>query len=262
MTSWTVSNPLESALKETENPIVFQGPKTKSREELDFQFGGEKVASARRAYEGITTAVNDSSFLRKMYELGSPSLARAEICRTHVPGDDLDKQGYLREYINAKVAAWEAPALYLGRMSTIREKLAEVGITKPDQEANLHVLQCLSSRCGLCSNMHLVQRSSSPENAMAYIGDDTPLVVEYVGNLDLVFHSGKDVRVTLESVSYVPAMSVNSLSLNTVQANQNITFDVTGVPLLGGCLTFPKDRAGSRLNANAPQPPHPPMPYA
>ena len=79
--------------------------------------------------------------------------------------------------------------------------------------------------------------------------DGIPLVVEFLGSLDLVFHSNEDVRVTLESVSYVPTMSVNLLSLHTVQVNQKIALDATGVHLLGGRLTFPKDSAGSRLNA-------------
>ena len=35
--------------------------------------------------------------------------------------------------------------LYFGRMSIIREKLFEVGVPKTDQEANLHLLQCLTS---------------------------------------------------------------------------------------------------------------------
>ena len=61
MTSWGVSNTCEGAFKKTENPIVFQGPNAKSREGLDFQFGREKVASARGTYEGITTAVSNSS---------------------------------------------------------------------------------------------------------------------------------------------------------------------------------------------------------
>ena len=39
----------------------------------------------------------------------------------------------------------EEPALYFERMSIIREKLAEVEIHKTDQEANLHILQCLTS---------------------------------------------------------------------------------------------------------------------
>ena len=68
-----------------------------------------------------------------------------EIRRHYVPSDDLVKQAYLREYINAEVVEGDEPALYFERMSTIREKLAEVGIHETDQEANLHILQCLTS---------------------------------------------------------------------------------------------------------------------
>ena len=82
--------------------------------------------------------------------------------------------------------------------------------------------------------------------------EGTPLVVEYVGSLDLAFHSDEDVRVTLESC--VPAMSVNLLSLHTVQDNQTIAFNATGVHLLGGRLP-PKDSARSRLNATRLSPP-------
>ena len=85
MTSWAVSNTCEGAFKETENIVVFQGPKAKSREEFDFQFGRETVASARRAYERITTAVSNSSLPPNVYQLGSPSLEMEEVCRTHVP---------------------------------------------------------------------------------------------------------------------------------------------------------------------------------
>ena len=69
----------------------------------------------------------------------------AEIRRHYVPSDDLDKQAYLREYINAEMVEREEPALYFERMSIIRETLAEVGVQKTDQEANLHILQCLTS---------------------------------------------------------------------------------------------------------------------
>ena len=62
-----------------------------------------------------------------------------ELRRTHVPNDDLDMQAYLREYINAKVADGDAPALYFERMEMIEEKLAEADIAMSDQEANIHV---------------------------------------------------------------------------------------------------------------------------
>ena len=50
-----VWNICEGALKET--PRVYLGPNDESREDLDFMFGREKVASARRIYEGLSTVV-------------------------------------------------------------------------------------------------------------------------------------------------------------------------------------------------------------
>ena len=94
-----------------------------------------------------------------------------------------------------------------------------------------------------------------------YIGNGTPPAAEYVASLDLVFLSNEDVRVTLECI-ILPAMPVNLLSPHTVQANQNTALDATGVHLLGGRLSFPKDRAGSRQNATRLNPLPPPMPYA
>ena len=112
-----------------------------SRGELEIRHVPNKVALARRAFEGITAAVtHNSPLVRKIQEIGSPSLAMAEIRRHYVPGDDLDKQAYLREYIIAEMVEGEEPALYFERMNISRGKLAEVGIHKTDQEANLHVL--------------------------------------------------------------------------------------------------------------------------
>ena len=101
MTSWAVSNTSERAFKETEKAYCFSG-----------LYVQNQVASARRAYQSIITAVSNSSILRKIYELDSPSLAMAEIRRTHVPGDDLDKQACLRGYVNVKLADGQASSLY------------------------------------------------------------------------------------------------------------------------------------------------------
>lgn len=82
------------------------------------------------------------------------------------------------------------------------------------------------------------------------------MVLEYVGSLDLIFRSSQDARVALQSVSYVLVMPVNLLSLHTVRVNQELTLDATGIHLLGDRVTFPQDRAGSRLNATClPTPP-------
>ena len=54
------------------------------------------------------------------------------------------------------------------------------------------------------SNCLYNRRPPSPENAQVYVGDGTVLTVEYVGSLDLIFHSAQDARVTLGSVSFIP----------------------------------------------------------
>ena len=69
----------------------------------------------------------------------------AEIRRHYVRIDDLDKQAYQREYINAHMKEGEDLTLYFESMSVIRGKLFEVGVPKTYQEANIHLLQCLTS---------------------------------------------------------------------------------------------------------------------
>ena len=133
--TWPATNTCGDALTETINsdPIILQGPHSISRGELEIRHGPNKVVSARRAFEGITAAVTlNSPLLRKIQEIGSPSLAMAEIRRHYVPTYDLEKQAYLREYMNAEMVEGEEPALYFERISIIREKLAEVGIHKTD----------------------------------------------------------------------------------------------------------------------------------
>ena len=98
------------------------------------------------------------------------------------------------------------------------------------------------------------KRLPSPENAIIFIGDGTELVVEYVGSVDFIFHSTEDVRVTLESVLFIPSLKINLLSLHTIQAKEAITLDAAGTHLMGGRLFSPKDRAGSRLKATRRSP--------
>ena len=57
----------------------------------------------------------------------------------------------------------------------------------------------------------------------------TELAVEYVKTLDLTFHSKKEVQVTLERVSYLPSLKVNTLSLHTIQVGVGIILDSAGV---------------------------------
>ena len=91
-TSWAVTNSCDDARLETTNPILFEGPNAVSRKELVFHHGQAREASARMVHEGITSAVRNLFLLGKIYELGSPSLAMAEVRRMYVSSNDLDKQ--------------------------------------------------------------------------------------------------------------------------------------------------------------------------
>ena len=99
--SWAVTNTCNDLLKETSDPIVLQGPNRRSQKDLDYRFGTARIAAARRAYEGITNAILNSSLLYEIYDIGTPSLAMAEVRRHYVPSDKLDKHAYQREYIIA-----------------------------------------------------------------------------------------------------------------------------------------------------------------
>ena len=65
------------------------------------------------------------------------------------------------------------------------------------------------------------------------------MIIEYVGSVCLIFHSMEDGQVTLESVSFIPSLKVNLLSLRTIQAKETITLDATGAHLMGGRFVSP-----------------------
>lgn len=112
--TWAVTNTCDDVLMETSDPIVLQSRHAISREEIEFRHGPNKEASVRRAFEGITAAfTHNLPLLRKIQDIGSPRLAMAEIRRHYVPSDDLDKQAYLRDYLNAAMVEGGEPAICL-----------------------------------------------------------------------------------------------------------------------------------------------------
>ena len=105
--SCAVTNTCDDVLKENCDPMVLQGPNRRRQQDLDYRFGTPRVAAARSASEGITKQISNSSLLYKIYEIGSPSLAKAEVRRHYVPSDEFDNQEYQREYINAHMKEGE-----------------------------------------------------------------------------------------------------------------------------------------------------------
>ena len=71
----------------------------------------------------------------------------------------------------------------------------------------------------------------------------------FVGKLDLVFHSRTDHPVTLHDVLFVPDLGFNLFSSHVMQEKHEIILNRTGAYLLDGRLVFPRRSNGSSLRA-------------
>ena len=89
----------------------------------------------------------------------------------------------------------------------------------------------------------------SPHRSRIILGDGSIRKVQFVGKLDLVFHSRTDYLVTLHDVSFVPDLGFNLFSFHVVQEKHEIILNKSGVHLLDGRLVFPRRRNGSSLRA-------------
>ena len=81
------------------------------------------------------------------------------------------------------------------------------------------------------------------------IRDRRRIKVEYIGNMDVIFHGKSDQRVTLIDVAYVPGLGVNLYSLHAVQRTQLIVSDASGTHIIGANRTSPRSSSGSYLRA-------------
>ena len=66
----------------------------------------------------------------------------------------------------------------------------------------------------------------SPRRSRIVLGDGSIRKVQYVGKLDLVFHSRTDHPVTLHDVPFVPDLDFNLFSFHVVQEKHEIQVDV------------------------------------
>ena len=89
----------------------------------------------------------------------------------------------------------------------------------------------------------------SPQRSRIILGDGSIKKVQFVGEIDLVFHSRTDYQVTLHDVSFVPDLGFNLFSFHVVQEKHEIVLNKTGAHLLDGHLVFPRRRNGSSLRA-------------
>ena len=92
-------------------------------------------------------------------------------------------------------------------------------------------------------------RPPSPHRSRIILGDGSIRKVQFVGKLDLVFHSRTVHPVTLHDVSFVPDLSFNLFSFHVVQEKHDIIPNKTGAHLLNGRLVSPRRSNGSSLRA-------------
>ena len=84
----------------------------------------------------------------------------------------------------------------------------------------------------------------SPHRSRIILGDGSIRKVQFVGKLDLVFHSRTDHPVTFHDVSFVPGLGFNFFSFHAIQEKHEIILNKTGAHLLNGRLVFPRRSNG------------------
>ena len=97
-------------------------------------------------------------------------------------------------------------------------------------------------------------KSPSPHRSRIILGDGSIRKVQFVGKLDLVFHSRTDHPVTLNDVSFVPDLGFKLFSFHVVQEKHKIILNKTGAHLLKCRLVFPRRSNGSSLYATRVMP--------
>ena len=91
-------------------------------------------------------------------------------------------------------------------------------------------------------------RPPPPGRETITIGDRRKTKVEYIGNMDVIFHVKTDQRITLIDVAYVPGLGFNLYSLHSVQRTHLIVSGASGTHMIGENLTFLRSSSGSYLH--------------
>ena len=82
-------------------------------------------------------------------------------------------------------------------------------------------------------------RPPPPGRETITTGNRRRIKVEYIGNMDAIFHEKSDQRITLIDVAYVPDLGFNLYSLHAVQRTHLIVSGASGTHMIGVNLTFP-----------------------
>ena len=92
-------------------------------------------------------------------------------------------------------------------------------------------------------------RPPPPGRETITIGDRRRIKLEYIGNMNVIFHGKSDQRITLIYVAYVTGLGFNLYSLHAVQRTHLIVSDASGTHIIGANLTFPRSSSRSYLHA-------------
>ena len=92
-------------------------------------------------------------------------------------------------------------------------------------------------------------RPPPPGRKTITIGDRRRIKIEYIGNMDDIFHRKSGQRITLIDVAYVPDLGFNLYSLHAVQRTHLTVSDASGTHIIGANLTLPRSSSGSYLRA-------------
>ena len=83
-------------------------------------------------------------------------------------------------------------------------------------------------------------RPPPPHTSRIILRDGSIQNVQFIGKIDLMFHSRTDYPVTLYDVSFAPDLGLSLFSFHVVQEKHDIILNKTGAHLLGGRLVFPR----------------------
>ena len=83
-------------------------------------------------------------------------------------------------------------------------------------------------------------RPPPPNKSRIILGDgSTKKKVEFIGKIDLIFHSKTKIPATLYYIRFVPGLWFNIFSFDVVQENQERILNIiSGAHLMNGRLTF------------------------
>ena len=133
------------------------------------------------------------------------------------------------------------PGSYLHSVFVVQSGSNEDDVWIADSGASCHMTH---DRTGMYN-----VRPPPPGRETITIGDRRRTEVEYIGNMDVIFHGKTGQRIPLIDVAYVSGLGFNLYSLHAVQRTHLIVSNASGTHVIGANLTFPRSSSGSYLRA-------------